>query len=75
MAYKDFTQFTVWQKGFKQLLEIYRITKNFPAEERYGLVSDIRRSANSVVHNIAEGFGRFEKETNQDSIKYPEVVL
>ncbi|MBK8505076.1 MAG: four helix bundle protein [Saprospiraceae bacterium] len=42
-------------------MEIYRITRNFPVEERYGLISDMRRSANSVVHNIAEGFGRFEK--------------
>ena len=61
MAYKDFTQMSVWKKGFELLTQIYKLTKDYPKEERYGLTSDIRRSANSVVHNIAEGFGRFEK--------------
>ena len=61
MAYKDFTEMPVWQKAFKLLLEVYRITKDFPAEEKFGMTSDIRRAANSVVHNIAEGFGRYEK--------------
>jgi len=51
----------VWQKAFKLLLEVYRISKDFPPEEKFGMTSDIRRSANSVVHNIAEGFGRHEK--------------
>ena len=41
------------------MLIIYKVTKNFPSEERFGLTSDIRRSANSIVHNIAEGFGRY----------------
>lgn len=61
MAYKDFTDMNVWKKAFDLLLKIYSITKNFPREEKYGMTSDIRRSANSVVHNIAEGFGRYEK--------------
>jgi len=61
MAYKDFTQMSVWQKAFNMLIEVYKLTKSFPKEERYGMISDIRRSANSVVHNIAEGFGRYEK--------------
>jgi four helix bundle protein len=60
MAYKDFTQMTVWQKAFALLIQIYQITKSFPADERFGLISDMRRAANSAVHNISEGFGRFE---------------
>jgi four helix bundle protein len=60
MAYKDFTQMTVWQKAFALLLLIYKTTKSFPSEEKFGLVSDMRRAANSVVHNISEGYGRFE---------------
>ena len=43
------------------LILVYSVTKNFPNDERFGLVSDMRRSANSFIHNIAEGFGRFEK--------------
>jgi four helix bundle protein len=61
MAYKDFTKMSVWQKAFQLLIKVYEITKTYPKEELYGLVDDSKRSANSVVHNIAEGFGRFEK--------------
>ena len=60
MSYEDFTNMPVWQKSFKLLIRIYKITKSFPAEEKFGMISDIRRAANSVVHNIAEGFGRYE---------------
>lgn len=58
MKYLSFTDFPVWQKAFNLLLKIYRITKDYPIEEKFGIVSDMRRSANSIVHNIAEGFGR-----------------
>lgn len=61
MAYKDFTEMAVWQKGFKLLLKVYEVTKAYPKEEKYGLVSDMRRAANSVTNNISEGFGRYEK--------------
>lgn len=59
MRYTHFTEMPVWKIAFDLLLEIYQATKSFPVEERFGLTSDIRRSANSIVHNIAEGFGRF----------------
>ena len=36
--------------------------QKFPTEEKYGLTSDIRRAANSVCHNLAEGYGRFENK-------------
>jgi four helix bundle protein len=42
------------------LVKIYKVTKNFPSEEKFGMVSDMRRAANSITHNIAEGFGRYE---------------
>ncbi|MFC1725436.1 four helix bundle protein [candidate division KSB1 bacterium] len=57
----------VWKSAFNLLLKIYQITQNFPNEEKFGLTSDIRRSANSIVHNIAEGFGRFE---NKDKTRF-----
>ena len=53
--YKDLK---VWQRGHDLVLSIYRITKNFPDEERYGLVSQIRRAVVSVPTNIAEGSKR-----------------
>lgn len=56
---KVFTDLRVWQKGHKIVLHIYKITKSFPREEQYGLVSQLQRAAVSITSNIAEGFGRF----------------
>jgi four helix bundle protein len=55
---KNYKGLKVWQKSYQLCLEIYRITKGFPKEERYGLTSQIRRAAVSVPSNIAEGYGR-----------------
>jgi four helix bundle protein len=53
----------VWQDAVRLVTTIYRLTENFPPDERYGLVSQMRRSAVSVPSNIAEGAGRgSEKE-------------
>jgi len=53
----------VWRESMEMTKEIYNITKNFPREELYGLVSQMRRCAVSVPSNIAEGAGRSsEKE-------------
>lgn len=54
----DFERRFVWQRTHQLTLEIYRLTTRFPAEERFGLVSQLRRSAASVPANIAEGTGR-----------------
>lgn len=62
MNFDDFTKMHVWQLAFELLLKIYKVTSNFPKEEKFGLVSDMRRAANSITHNIAEGFGRFESK-------------
>jgi len=55
---KNFKELKVWQKAYKLCLELYRITKNFPTEEKYGLSSQMRRAAISIPSNIAEGYGR-----------------
>ncbi|MBM4308321.1 MAG: four helix bundle protein [Deltaproteobacteria bacterium] len=55
---KNYKELKVWQKAYQLCLEIYRVTKVFPKEERYGLTSQIRRAAVSVPSNIAEGYGR-----------------
>ena len=60
MSYQDFRNMPVWQNTFKLLIKIYKLTQSFPGEEKFGMISDMRRAANSVVHKIAEGFGRFE---------------
>lgn len=60
MEYPDFTNMSVWKKSIELLMKIYEITKSFPPEERFGLISDMRRAVNSISHNFAEGYGRYE---------------
>jgi four helix bundle protein len=55
---ESFTDLNVWKEGHKLVLEIYKVSRTFPTEERFGLVSQIRRAAVSVTSNIAEGFSR-----------------
>ncbi len=55
---RNYKELKVWQKAYQLCLEVYKITKGFPGEERYGLTSQIRRAAVSVPSNIAEGYGR-----------------
>jgi len=55
---KSYKDLIAYQKAYKFALEIYRITKNYPKEEIYGLVSQMRRSAVSISCNIAEGYRR-----------------
>lgn len=55
---KDFRKLEVWRKAHELALGVYRATQDFPGEERYGLTSQARRAAVSVVANIAEGCGR-----------------
>ena len=55
MKYEDLI---VWQKGIVVVKEIYQETKKFPADQRFGLISQIRRSSVSIPANIAEGHGR-----------------
>lgn len=44
------------------IIEIYKLTKQFPADERFGLISQLRRSIISISLNIAEGSGKFSKK-------------
>jgi four helix bundle protein len=55
---KNYKELKVWQKAYELCLIIYKTTKTFPKEERYGLTSQIRRAAVSIPSNIAEGYGR-----------------
>ena len=57
--YKDFNDLDIWKDAYDFLMRIYKISYNFPSEEKFSLTSQIRRSANSVVANIAESHGRF----------------
>lgn len=55
---RTFTDLKAWQEGHRLVICIYELTKNFPKDEVYCLVSQMRRAAISITSNIAEGFGR-----------------
>jgi len=55
---KDFRKLKVWEKAHELTLAVYKVTKNFPKDELYGLTSQIRRACVSIPANIAEGCGR-----------------
>ena len=55
---RNFRDLQVWEKAHKLTLAIYRGTCDFPKEERFGLTSQIRRSAGSIAATLAEGCGR-----------------
>ena len=57
----------VWNKGHDLVLEIYRATKVFPRDELFGLISQMRRCAVSIVANIVEGYGR---RTTKDKLQF-----
>lgn len=55
---KSFQELEVWRKAHGLVLHTYRVTDAFPDREKYGIISQVRRSAASIPANIAEGFGR-----------------
>ncbi len=57
-----FTNLKVWQRSHALVLQIYRLTAKFSADERFGLVSQLRRAILSVPTNIAEGSKRISKQ-------------
>ncbi len=65
--YSSFEEVPVWQKSHKLTLRIYNITKNFPEDEKFGIISQLRRSTSSIPANIAEGFG---KNTTKELIQF-----
>ena len=55
---QDFRNLKVWHKAHHATLHVYRATRKFPADERFGIVTQARRAAASMGANIAEGCGR-----------------
>lgn len=52
----------IWKKGIEFVTKIYKLTRGFPDNEKFGLVSQMRRSAVSIPSNIAEGAARVSKK-------------
>ena len=60
--YKTYKELDVWKKARAFVKEVYVITQDFPNEEKYGLMSQMRRCAVSIPSNIAEGYGKKKKK-------------
>ena len=58
MPIRDFRDLEVWQRAIDLSVAIYKLTRRFPADERFGLTSQLRSAVVSVSSNIAEGNGR-----------------
>ncbi len=67
MEDNKFEKLKVWEVAHRMVLEIYKLTKNFPAEEKYSLVDQIKRSSSSIAANIVEGN---ERKTKKEFIQY-----
>jgi hypothetical protein len=55
MSTKTYRDLDAWQAGMDVVQQIYRVTKRFPADERFGLTAQLRRAAVSMPSNVAEG--------------------
>ena len=69
---KTFRDLIVWQKSMALLTRLYRETNGFPVEEKFGLVSQMRRSAVSIPSNIAEGYGR---RSTGDYVRFLQIAI
>ena len=67
----SFEKLKVWQKARQLSVVVYEVTKRFPVEEKYGLVSQMRRASISISSNIAEGTGR---HSNKDKARFTEIA-
>lgn len=69
---RNFKDLDVWSRSHKMTLEIYKITLEFPKEELYGLVNQMRRSSQSIPTNIAEGCGR---NSEKELLRYCNIAM
>ncbi|MGK0412050.1 MAG: four helix bundle protein [Polaribacter sp.] len=68
----SFEKLEVWKEAIQLSKDIYKITSNFPYEEKFGLISQIRRSTNSIAANLAEGTSRI---TNKDKAHFTTIAF
>ena len=68
---KSFRDLRVWQKAHELVLDVYKLTGKWPADERYGLTSQARRAAVSVAANIVEGFRRISAK---ESLRFYDIA-
>jgi len=70
LTVKRYSELIAWQKAIDLVEEVYKITKEFPREEVYGLTSQLRRAAVSVPSNIAEG----QMRSSRDFVRFLSIA-
>jgi four helix bundle protein len=69
---KNYKELNIWKKGIEIVKITYQVSKQFPSEEKFGLVSQMTRSAISIPANIAEGNSR---NSDKDNARFLQVAL
>ena len=69
---RTFKDLKVWQKSYALCLRVYTLTKQFPSEEKFGMVAQLRRASVSIPSNISEGYSR---DTTKDYLRFLSIAL
>ena len=69
---KSFTDLNTWKEGHLLVLAIYKMTKLFPSDEKFGLINQVQRASVSITSNIAEGFSR---NSNKEKVQFYYTAL
>jgi four helix bundle protein len=69
---RSYRDLAVWQRGMEIALDVYKVTKDFPGDERFGITSQLHRAAASVPANIAEGHSR---STTKDYLRFVSIAV
>ena len=69
---QDYRKLQVWNRSHLLVLDLYKIVNQFPKEEQFGLISQIKRASSSIPANIAEGCGR---NSNKDFAQFLNISM
>jgi four helix bundle protein len=69
---KNFKELIIWKKGIELVKSVYALSKSFPAEEKFGMISQVTRAAVSIPANIAEGSSR---NSEKDYARFVQIAL
>ncbi len=69
---RDFRKLEIWKDSHKMALRVYQITRQYPSDEKFGLISQMRNSAAAVPTNISEGCGR---STEKELARFCDIAM